>query len=217
MSASVTLIGHTPTVTIHNRHHPPLSVSHDYCFHLIKYYNHNPFPMGPDTSLLPMILLVSDTPRHPAMMVATGQCQSSATITVDMLMGRGGGGSREWSGAREGWMLDDAPTTPTRGIIHYATLYTLTSTRVMYIYGRESFKDSFFLCFSLTLWVAVLKRKPPKFSLRAHELLTMPQTFLIRLKIGRSYCQSVLKNVSIKKQWPLNNFLRIKQPLMRIR
>ena len=49
MSASVTLIGHAPTVTIHNRHPPPLSVSHGYCFHLIKYCNHNPFPMGPDT------------------------------------------------------------------------------------------------------------------------------------------------------------------------
>ena len=47
MSGSVTLIGHTPTVTIHNRHPPPLCVSHDYCFHLIKYYNHNPFPIGP--------------------------------------------------------------------------------------------------------------------------------------------------------------------------
>ena len=78
MSASVTLIGHTPTVTIHNRHPPPLCVSHDYCFHLIKYYNHNPFPIGPrhpDTSPILMILLVSDTPRHPAMKGPGGQCQ----------------------------------------------------------------------------------------------------------------------------------------------
>ena len=33
-----------------------------------------------------------------------------ATLSVDMLMGEGG--SREWSGAGEGWMLDDAPLTP---------------------------------------------------------------------------------------------------------
>ena len=65
MSGSVTVIGHSPTVTIHNSvTDTPLSVSHAYCFHLIRYYNHHPFPMSPGSSSLPGILHVSDTPCH---------------------------------------------------------------------------------------------------------------------------------------------------------
>ena len=116
---------------------------------------------------------------------SSGQCQREATLSVDMLMGEGG--SREWSGAGEGWMLDDAPLLPEAPFIICHPLH--------------KYKQRIRVTFPWPEW------DPQVVSLSSWESHTKPQTSLIRLKIGRSYCQSVLKNVSIKKQWPLNNFV----------
>ena len=138
MSGSVTLIGHTPTVTIHNRHPPPLCVSHDYCFHLIKYYNHNPFPIGPR-----LLAFTNDSPRVRHTRAHSHESWWSvsevATVSVDMLTGEGRltGMVRCW-GRMNAWWYPFS----TRGIIHYATLYTFTAYVVMYNYGRGTSKDT---------------------------------------------------------------------------
>ena len=113
MSGSVTVIGHSPTVTIHNSvTDTPLSVSHAYCFHLIRYYNHHPFPMSPGSSSLPGILHVSDTPCHEWYRPLIGRhtlpwvilvSQGWGNTSVDMLMEGRAARMVSWGRWRNAW------------------------------------------------------------------------------------------------------------------
>ena len=147
----VTLIGHTPTVTIHNRHP-----------HLALLVTSIVF------TWLNIVTIIhfqwARTPHYRRWFSSLGHHE-------------GEGGSREWSGA---WWWP----TPTRRIIHYATLYyphpfagklsldlllhsalglhpiwLCSTTSKFQLYFLSSFSPD------LGCWFVILKRKPPKFFL----------------------------------------------------
>ena len=114
------------------------------------------------------------------------------------------------------------PLTPT----HTPSLYKWFCDMEYSCFSSSAEDLSFFFMELLLLdqiWPWNLQKRYPVKSLKVVCRSTFTihhpklQKFLIRLKIGRSSCQSVLKNVSIKKQWPLNNFVWINQYLIRIR